>query len=160
MFCPLSEEFVKYARVSIPVLFCVLLGILVCAVTNSSYVWSSSSTGSMCSSTLLLVWTACRERERDRLSSCRKHWHKKKSLISQSVSLYEQQHFENDDLSNNSEQQSQVWMADIYTTQFSEWSFCWHCMDVSKQALESLAYNFSLECLTKRSEVLNLCILL
>lgn len=82
---------------------------------------------------------------------------KRKSLISQSVSLYEQQHFENDDLSNNSEQQSQVWMADIYTTQFSEWSFCWHCMDVSKQALESLPYNFSF---TKRSEVLNLCILL
>ncbi len=39
----------------VPVLLCVLLGILVCAVTKSSYVWSSSSRGSARSSTLLLV---------------------------------------------------------------------------------------------------------
>ncbi len=38
----------------VPVLLCVLLGILVCAVTKSSYVWSSSR-GSARSSTLLLV---------------------------------------------------------------------------------------------------------
>lgn len=39
-------------------------GTLVCAVSNNSYVWSSSSTRSHLSLTLLLVYRACRRRGR------------------------------------------------------------------------------------------------